>query len=83
MVPCMLRGEPNWKELKAHGAGWWVKSSDTLKRLIEKVFVFASTLHHIKLHYILSHYITLHYVTLHCITLHCIALHCIALHYIT
>ena len=37
MVPCMLRGEPYWKELKAHGAGWWVKSSDTLKRLVEKV----------------------------------------------
>ena len=37
MVPGMLRGEPNWKELKSHGVGWWVKSSDMLKRLIEKV----------------------------------------------
>ena len=41
MVPCMLRGEPNWKELKAHGAGWWVKSSDTLRRLVEKVVFFS------------------------------------------
>ncbi len=37
MVPGMLRGEPTWKELRAHGVGWWVKSGDTLKRLIEKV----------------------------------------------
>eukprot|EP00794_Sanderia_malayensis_P010274 gene10274-11329_t len=37
MVPGMLRGEPTWQELKAHGVGWWVKSSDTLKRLIEKL----------------------------------------------
>ena len=44
MVPCMLRGEPNWKELKAHGVGWWVKSSDTLKRLAEKVCVLSALL---------------------------------------
>lgn len=43
MVPCMLRGEPNWKELKASGAGWWVKSSDSLKRLTEKVLLFFPT----------------------------------------
>lgn len=43
MVPCMLRGEPNWKELKSHGAGWWVKSSDSLKRLTEKVSVLVGS----------------------------------------
>ncbi|KAK3717892.1 hypothetical protein QZH41_014895, partial [Actinostola sp. cb2023] len=37
MVPPMLRGEPTWPELRQFGVGWWVRSNDTLRRLIEKV----------------------------------------------
>lgn len=38
MVPAMLRGEPTWPELRRFGVGWWVRSNDTLRRLIEKVW---------------------------------------------
>ncbi|EDO42278.1 predicted protein, partial [Nematostella vectensis] len=37
MVPAMLRGEPTWPELRQYGVGWWIRSQDTLKRLMEKV----------------------------------------------
>lgn len=37
MVPPMLRGEPTWAELRQFGIGWWVRSDDTLRRLVEKV----------------------------------------------
>ena len=32
-----LRGEATWSELRKYGIGWWVRSNDTLRRLIEKV----------------------------------------------
>ena len=41
MVPPMLRGEPTWAELRQFGVGWWVRSDDTLRRLIEKVGFFS------------------------------------------
>lgn len=37
MVPPVLRGEAVWSELRKYGIGWWVRSNDTLRRLIEKV----------------------------------------------
>jgi len=37
MVPPVLRGEAIWSELRKYGIGWWVRSNDTLRRLIEKV----------------------------------------------
>ena len=37
MVPPVLRGEATWSELRKYGIGWWVRSNDTLRRLIEKV----------------------------------------------
>ena len=42
MVPGMLRGEPTWKELKAHGVGWWVRSGDMLRRMVDKVSLLGS-----------------------------------------
>ena len=36
-VPCVQRDELNWKDLKDTGVGWWLRSSDLLRRLIEKV----------------------------------------------
>lgn len=36
-VPGIQNDEMTWEELRNVGAGWWVRSSDTLKRLIEKV----------------------------------------------
>ncbi|XP_068740234.1 dmX-like protein 2 [Montipora capricornis] len=36
MVPPVLRGEATWSELRKYGIGWWVRSNDTLRRLIEK-----------------------------------------------
>ncbi|KAJ7385422.1 hypothetical protein OS493_016506 [Desmophyllum pertusum] len=36
MVPPVLRGEAIWSELRKYGIGWWVRSNDTLRRLIEK-----------------------------------------------
>jgi hypothetical protein len=37
MVPAMLRDAPTWPELRQFGIGWWVRSDDTLRRLVEKV----------------------------------------------
>ena len=37
MVPPVLRGEATWSELRKYGIGWWIRSNDTLRRLIEKV----------------------------------------------
>ena len=37
MVPGMIRGEPSWNDLRQYGVGWWIKSNETLRRLIEKV----------------------------------------------
>lgn len=36
-LPCVQRDELNWKDLKDAGVGWWIRSSDLLRRLIEKV----------------------------------------------
>jgi hypothetical protein len=37
MLPGMIRGEPTWHDLRQYGVGWWIKSNETLRRLIEKV----------------------------------------------
>ncbi|KAF5905311.1 dmX-like protein 1 isoform X1, partial [Clarias magur] len=37
MLPCMQKGEPTWSELKAMGVGWWLRSTNKLRRCIEKV----------------------------------------------
>eukprot|EP00118_Oscarella_pearsei_P012894 m.98391 g.98391 ORF g.98391 m.98391 type:complete len:2816 (+) comp36982_c1_seq1:67-8514(+) len=37
MVPALQRDDPTWAELKAVGVGWWVRSGDRLRRIVEKV----------------------------------------------
>ncbi|XP_027023135.2 dmX-like protein 1 isoform X2 [Tachysurus fulvidraco] len=37
MLPCMQKAEPTWPELKAMGVGWWLRSTNKLRRCIEKV----------------------------------------------
>ena len=37
-VPCVQKDELSWAELRNAGVGWWVRSSETLRKLIEKVF---------------------------------------------
>ncbi|XP_048383976.2 dmX-like protein 1 isoform X5 [Stegostoma tigrinum] len=37
MIPAMQRGDPHWSELRAMGVGWWVRSTNILRRCIEKV----------------------------------------------
>uniref|UniRef100_A0A673GBM5 DmX-like protein 2 n=1 Tax=Sinocyclocheilus rhinocerous TaxID=307959 RepID=A0A673GBM5_9TELE len=37
MIPAMQRGDPQWSELRAVGAGWWVRNINTLRRIVEKV----------------------------------------------
>ncbi|XP_060787870.1 dmX-like protein 1 isoform X2 [Neoarius graeffei] len=37
MLPCMQKGEPTWPELKAMGVGWWLRSTNKLRRCMEKV----------------------------------------------
>lgn len=32
----MLRGAPEWDELRSFGVGWWMRSISTLRRLIEQ-----------------------------------------------
>ena len=36
-LPCVQKDELSWEELRNVGVGWWLRSSDTLRRLIEKV----------------------------------------------
>ena len=36
-IPCVQEDRLEWQELKNAGVGWWVRSSDTLRKLIEKV----------------------------------------------
>ena len=36
-IPCVQEDRLEWAELRNAGVGWWVRSSDTLKRLIEMV----------------------------------------------
>ena len=36
-VPCVQYDDLSWDELRNTGVGWWLRSSDTLRRVIEKV----------------------------------------------
>ena len=36
-VPCIQKDDLSWDELRNTGVGWWLRSSDTLRRVIEKV----------------------------------------------
>ena len=36
-IRCIRMDELSWPELRNAGVGWWLRSSDTLRRLIEKV----------------------------------------------
>ena len=36
-VPCVQNDDLSWDELRNTGVGWWLRSSDTLRRVIEKV----------------------------------------------
>lgn len=36
-IPCVQKDELSWAELRSAGVGWWLRSSGTLRRLIEKV----------------------------------------------
>lgn len=37
VIPSMLKNSTTWKDLRDHGAGWWIRSNDMLKRTLEKV----------------------------------------------
>ena len=37
-IPCVQCDKLNWSGLREAGVGWWLRSSDTLRRLIEKVW---------------------------------------------
>ncbi|XP_042617430.1 dmX-like protein 1 isoform X3 [Cyprinus carpio] len=37
MLPVLQKGEPTWPELRAMGVGWWLRSTNKLRRCIEKV----------------------------------------------
>ena len=36
-IPCIQKDELKWEELRNAGVGWWLRSLDTLRRLMEKV----------------------------------------------
>lgn len=36
LISSVQRGAPDWNELKSFGAGWWIRSTATLRRLIEQ-----------------------------------------------
>lgn len=36
-LPALQRGDPTWPELRAMGVGWWLRSTNKLRRCIEKV----------------------------------------------
>ena len=36
-IPCVQCDQLSWAELRGAGVGWWLRSNDTLRRLIEKV----------------------------------------------
>ena len=36
-LPCVQEDDLKWEELRKAGVGWWLRSLDTLRRLIEKV----------------------------------------------
>ncbi|XP_061623671.1 dmX-like protein 1 isoform X3 [Phyllopteryx taeniolatus] len=37
MLPALHQGEPTWPELRSMGVGWWLRSTNKLRRSIEKV----------------------------------------------
>ncbi|TNN59137.1 DmX-like protein 1 [Liparis tanakae] len=37
MLPSLHKEEPTWPELRSMGVGWWLRSSNKLRRCIEKV----------------------------------------------
>ncbi|XP_017267791.1 dmX-like protein 1 isoform X2 [Kryptolebias marmoratus] len=37
MLPALQKGEPTWTELRSMGVGWWLRSTNKLRRCIEKV----------------------------------------------
>ncbi|KAK7934261.1 hypothetical protein WMY93_005157 [Mugilogobius chulae] len=37
MLPALQKDEPNWPELRSMGVGWWLRSTNKLRRCIEKV----------------------------------------------
>ncbi|XP_064867474.1 dmX-like protein 1 isoform X4 [Oncorhynchus nerka] len=37
MLPALQKGDPTWPELRAMGMGWWLRSTNKLRRCIEKV----------------------------------------------
>ncbi|XP_028268952.1 dmX-like protein 1 isoform X2 [Parambassis ranga] len=37
MLPSLQKGEPTWPELRSMGVGWWLRSTNKLRRCIEKV----------------------------------------------
>ena len=37
MIPCMQKGEPNWKELRSYGVGYWLRSITSLRKLVEQL----------------------------------------------
>ena len=55
VIPSMSRNSTTWKDLRDHGAGWWIRSNDMLKRTIEKVaFLLLSCFFHNYMFYILT-----------------------------
>ena len=42
-IRCVRKDELSWPELRNAGVGWWLRSSDTLRRLIEKVLASLGT----------------------------------------
>ncbi|XP_072289928.1 dmX-like protein 1 [Eucyclogobius newberryi] len=37
MLPALQKNEPTWPELRSMGVGWWLRSTNKLRRCIEKV----------------------------------------------
>ena len=36
-IRCIQQDRLNWEDLRDAGIGWWIRSNDTLRRIIEKV----------------------------------------------
>lgn len=37
MLPSLQKNDPTWPELRSMGVGWWLRSTNKLRRCIEKV----------------------------------------------
>ncbi|CAL1615577.1 unnamed protein product [Knipowitschia caucasica] len=37
MLPALQKDEPSWSELRSMGVGWWLRSTNKLRRCIEKI----------------------------------------------